>query len=46
MELIFLTVDDVIFIQSEILSSAPITDIGKRSERYIDPERNSLGTSS
>ena len=31
MELIFLTVDDVIFIQSEILSSAPITDIGKLS---------------
>lgn len=40
MELIFLTVDDVIFIQSEILSSAPITDIGKlesaikRAEQY------------
>ena len=29
MELIFLTVDDVIFIQSEILSSASVTDIGK-----------------
>lgn len=40
MELTFLTVDDVIFIQSEILSSAPITDIGKlesaikRAEQY------------
>lgn len=36
----FLTVDDVIFIQSELLSSAPITDIGKlesaikRAEQY------------
>lgn len=40
MELIFLTVDDVIFIQSEILSSASVTDIGKlesaikRAEQY------------
>lgn len=40
MELIFLTVDDVVFIQSEILSNAPVTDIGmldsalKRAEQY------------
>ena len=40
MELIFLTVEDVIFIQSEILSSASATDIGKlesaikRAEQY------------
>lgn len=40
MEFIFLTVDDVIFIQSEILSSASVTDIGKlesaikRAEQY------------
>ncbi len=40
MELIFLTVDDVIFIQSEILSNASVTDIGKlesalkRAEQY------------
>lgn len=29
MELIFLTVEDVVFIQSEILSNASVTDIGK-----------------
>ena len=29
MELIFLTVEDVVFIQSEILSNASATDIGK-----------------
>lgn len=40
MELIFLTVEDVIFIQSEILSNASVTDIGKlesalkRAEQY------------
>ena len=40
MELTFLTVDDVIFIQSEILASASVTDIGKlessikRAEQY------------
>ena len=40
MELIFLTVDDVIFVQSEILSNASVTDIGKlesaikRAEQY------------
>ncbi len=40
MELIFLTVDDVIYIQGEILSSASITDTGKlesaikRAEQY------------
>lgn len=40
MAVIFLTVDDVIFIQSEILSSALVTDIGKlesaikRAEQY------------
>lgn len=40
MELIFLTVDDVVFIQGEILSSASVTDIGKlesalkRAEQY------------
>ena len=40
MELIFLTADDVIFIQSEILAAASVTDIGKlesaitRAEQY------------
>ncbi|CAM3468431.1 putative prophage maintenance system killer protein [Legionella longbeachae NSW150] len=40
MELIFLTVEDVVFIQSEILSNASATDIGKlesalkRAEQY------------
>ncbi|WP_133138822.1 type II toxin-antitoxin system death-on-curing family toxin [Legionella genomosp. 1] len=40
MELIFLTVEDVVFIQGEILSSASVTDIGKlesalkRAEQY------------
>lgn len=40
MTLIFLTVDDVIFVQSEILSNASVTDIGKlesaikRAEQY------------
>jgi death on curing protein len=40
MELIFLTVDDVIFVQNEILSNASVTDIGKlesaikRAEQY------------
>lgn len=40
MELIFLTVDDVVFIQGEILSSASVTNIGKlesaikRAEQY------------
>jgi len=40
MGLIFLTVDDVLFIQSEILSRASVTDIGKlesaikRAEQY------------
>lgn len=40
MDLIFLTVDDVVFIQGEILSSASVTDIGKlesalkRAEQY------------
>jgi death-on-curing protein len=40
MALIFLTVDDVIFIQGEILSNASVTDIGKlesalkRAEQY------------
>lgn len=40
MEVNFLTVDDVIFIQSEILSNASVTDIGKlesaikRTEQY------------
>lgn len=40
MELIFLTVEDVVFIQSEILSNASVTDLGKlesalkRAEQY------------
>ncbi|MFO8702230.1 type II toxin-antitoxin system death-on-curing family toxin [Legionella pneumophila serogroup 2] len=40
MELIFLTVEDVVFIQSEILSNASVTDPGKlesalkRAEQY------------
>jgi death-on-curing protein len=40
MELIFLTVEDVIFVQSEILSKVSVTDIGKlesaikRAEQY------------
>ncbi|MCC5015438.1 MULTISPECIES: type II toxin-antitoxin system death-on-curing family toxin [unclassified Legionella] len=40
MELIFLTLEDVVFIQSEILSNASATDIGKlesalkRAEQY------------
>ncbi|STY33130.1 prophage maintenance system killer protein [Legionella worsleiensis] len=29
MELIFLTVEDVVFIQGEILSNASVTDLGK-----------------
>lgn len=40
MELIFLTVEDVLYVQSEILSNASVTDIGKlesaikRAEQY------------
>ncbi|HIG0430132.1 TPA: type II toxin-antitoxin system death-on-curing family toxin [Legionella pneumophila] len=40
MELIFLTVEDVVFIQGEILSNASVTDLGKlesalkRAEQY------------
>lgn len=40
MELIFLTVEDVVYVQGEILSNASVTDIGKlesaikRAEQY------------